>query len=172
MKGSSEHSGQPAAAPTPSTDALHGRLRRFRSEEEDYRWEDVPLKRYKNEGSHFRDVTRQTLFTEEDGQPCELRYFEIEPAGHSTFERHDHPHSVVILRGRGRVIVGDEVADVGTFDLLHIPSRTWHQLQADEDEPLGFLCQVPCDRDRPSRPTAEERKAILTHSRIGPIARL
>lgn len=172
MKGSSEHAGHPAENPLPSTNALLGRLRRFRGEEEGYRWDGVPLKQYKNEGSHFRDITRQTLVTEEHGQPCELRYFEIERGGHSTFERHDHPHSVVILRGRGRAIVGGEMVDVGTFDLLHIPSQTWHQLQASDDEPLGFLCQVPCDRDRPTRPTAEEREAILAHARIGAIARL
>jgi len=35
------------------------------------------------------------------------RYFEIQPGGYSTLERHQHPHAVVVIRGRGRVMLGD-----------------------------------------------------------------
>ena len=35
----------------------------------------------------------------DDALACELRYFEIAPGGHSTLERHDHLHSVMIIRG-------------------------------------------------------------------------
>lgn len=157
----------PAAA-----NALGGRLRKFRETDEGFRWDDVPLKHYKYEGTHFKDITRQILFAEEDDQPCELRYFEIEAGGYSTFERHEHTHAVVILRGRGRAIVGDRVADVEALDLLRIPPGTWHQLQAADDAPLGFLCQVPCDRDRPSRPTDEQRNALLADPGIRDVVRL
>ncbi len=152
--------------------ALGGRLRKFRTSEHGYRWDDVALKRYKHEGTHFRDVSRQTLFSRADDQPCELRYFEIRPGGHSTFERHEHTHAVVILRGRGRAVLGDQVADVSAFDLLSVPPQTWHQLLADEDAPLGFLCQVPCERDRPTRPTAAEREALLDHPNLRGVVRL
>ena len=30
---------------------------------------------------------------------------------------------------------------------------TWHQFRAADDEPLGFLCLVNTDRDRPALPT-------------------
>lgn len=153
-------------------EALGGRLRKFRPTGNGFRWDGVPLKRYKHEGTHFKDVSRQTLFSEEDDQPCELRYFEIEAGGHSTFERHDHTHAVVVVHGRGRAIVGRDVADVEAFDLLSVPPRTWHQLLAADDAPLGFLCQVPCDRDRPSRPTDEERAPILADPHIGHLVRL
>lgn len=158
------------------TSDLSGRtkagLRKFRETAEGFRWDGVPLKNYKEEGTHFKDITRQALFSEDGEQPCELRYFEIQPGGHSTFERHIHTHAIIVLRGRGRAIVGRQVTDVTAMDLLYVPPRTWHQLQAADDEALGFVCQVPCDRDRPERPTDEMRREILADPDIGRVARL
>ncbi|MCO5100559.1 MAG: cupin domain-containing protein [Burkholderiaceae bacterium] len=117
------------------------------------RWEGVDVAPYKNAGSApFRDITRQLLFREDD-LACELRYFEIGPGGHSTLERHAHRHAVVVLRGRGRCLVGDRIHEVGEHDLVSIEPGTWHQFRAD-DEVLGFLCLVNRDRDRPRLPDA------------------
>lgn len=150
----------------------HRLVRKSRRTADGLRWGDVELKNYKEEGSHFKAITRQNLFSDEGDQPCELRYFEIQPGGHSTFEKHVHTHSIIVLYGRGRAVVGEIVASIEAFDLVQVPSRTWHQLQADEGEALGFVCQVPCDRDRPTRPTNEEREKLLAHPAIGEVIRL
>ena len=147
------------------------RLRKFRATPDGFRWDAVALKEYKEEGTHFRGITRQTLYAGGGDQPCELRYFEIAPDGHSTFEKHVHTHAVLILRGRGRALIGDTLLEVGAFDLVHIPSLTWHQFRADRGEPLGFLCQVSCERDRPMRPDAAERAKLLTNPSIAEFAR-
>ncbi len=78
-------------------------VRRFAPDVQgDYRWDAVDLLRYKQEGSApFKDVTRQVLFAQPD-QACELRYFEVAPGGHSTLERHQHTHAVLILRAAAR----------------------------------------------------------------------
>lgn len=121
-----------------------------------FRWEAVELLAYKDEGSApFRDVTRQVLI-ERPELACQLRYFEIEAGGHSTLERHEHVHGVVVLRGRGRCLVGGEVVELATHDLVTVPPLTWHQFRAAEDEPLGFLCLVNVDRDRPQLPSDED----------------
>ncbi len=125
-----------------------------------FRWEGVPVQPYKSEGSHFRDVTRQTLFGPGAGLGCELRYFELAPDGHSSLERHEHPHAVVVVRGAGRVLVGHEVFELRVFDLVRVPPRTWHQFRAASDASLGFLCLVDGERDRPVRPTPEELEAL------------
>ena len=72
----------------------------------------------------------------------ELRYFEVAPGGFSTLERHEHMHGVLILRGRGQCLVGDEVKSLETNDLVTVPPMTWHQFRATKNEPLGFLCMV------------------------------
>ena len=146
-------------------------IRKFSDANGHYRWESVPLKIYKEEGTHFSGITRQTLFAGEGDQPCELRYFEIEPGGHSTFEKHVHTHAVLILRGSGRALVGDGVREIEAFDLVHIPPLTWHQFRADRGDALGFLCQVPCERDRPTRPSDDERQALLANPVVADFAR-
>jgi mannose-6-phosphate isomerase-like protein (cupin superfamily) len=123
-----------------------------RHHQADYRWEGVDVHPYKEEGTHFRNVTRQTLWKGEGNLPVEFRYFEVGAGGHSTLERHDHQHAVMIIRGGGEVLVGDTVSPIGLFDMVHIPPMTWHQFRATGDEPLGFLCVVSAERDRPQRP--------------------
>ena len=131
-------------------------VRPFAPEGGDFRWDAVELTRYKEEGSApFRDVTRQTLFRD-PGMRGELRYFEVAPGGFSTLERHAHVHAVMILRGAGAVLVGDGVFPVKAFDLVTVPPTTWHQFRAAPGAPLGFLCMVDAERDRPQLPDAGE----------------
>jgi quercetin dioxygenase-like cupin family protein len=132
----------------------------FRAFAEGFRWDDVSLLAYKEEGSApFKSITRQVLFKDE-ALKCELRYFEVAPGGYSTLERHEHTHGVMILRGAADVLVGGEVRPVKQFDLVRIPSMTWHQFRTRGDEPMGFLCMVNVERDKPQLPTADEVEAL------------
>ena len=125
-----------------------------------FHWEGVETMPYKDTGAApFRDITRQVLFRD-DALQCEWRYFEISPDGHSTLERHEHAHAVMILRGRGRCLVGDQVHAVAAHDLVAVPPMTWHQFRADPASPLGFLCMVNRERDRPQLPGPADLAAL------------
>ncbi len=126
----------------------------------DFRWQDVDVLAYKQgPGVPFKDVTRQVLF--EGGElPAQLRYFEVAPGGYTTLERHEHVHAVMVIRGKGQCLVGDEAHEIATHDLVNVPPMTWHQFHAAKDEPLGFLCLVAADRDRPQLPPEHEVEAI------------
>lgn len=137
-----------------------------------FRWDGIEVKPYKADGEHFAGVTRQVLFEGGDGLGCELRYFEVAPGGWSTLERHQHAHAVMIVRGRARVLVGSRLVDAGTHDLIRVPPRTWHQFQTDGDEPLGFLCMVDCERDRPERPDAAALAALRATPELGAFIRV
>jgi quercetin dioxygenase-like cupin family protein len=126
----------------------------------DYHWQGVEVLQYKQDGdAPFRDVTRQVLFGDADF-PAQLRYFEVAPGGHTTLERHEHVHSVMVIRGRGRCLVGDQAHDLAMHDLVSVPPLTWHQFHAALDEPLGFLCLVATERDRPQLPSNDERERL------------
>lgn len=148
-KPSTQNAAAPSAQPSMLRRALPG-----------FRWESVDLLRYKDDGSApFRDVTRQVLFADAAGG-AEWRYFEVAAGGWSTLERHEHTHAVMILRGRGRCLLGDRVQDVAEHDLVEVPPMTWHQFRAAPDAPLGFLCLVSTDRDRPQLPQPADLAAL------------
>jgi mannose-6-phosphate isomerase-like protein (cupin superfamily) len=125
-----------------------------------FRWDGIEVRPYKGEGTHFSGITRQVLFAGGDGLGCELRYFEVAPGGWSSLERHHHAHAVMIIRGRARVLVGDRLIEARIHDLVRVPPLTWHQFQASEEEPLGFLCMVGCERDVPERPDGDALAAL------------
>ena len=124
------------------------------------RWEGTGLHAYKAEGAApFRDVTRQVLFSD-PAMAAEWRYFEVGPDGHTTLERHEHVHAVMVHRGRGQCLVGSEVREISAGDLVFIPAMTWHQFRAPADQPLGFLCLVNAERDRPQLPGPGDIKEL------------
>jgi quercetin dioxygenase-like cupin family protein len=125
-----------------------------------FHWEGVDVLKYKQEGSApFKDVTRQVLFESAD-LPAQLRYFEVASGGYTTLERHNHVHAVMVIRGHGECLVGDKAYAIDTHDLVNVPPMTWHQFHAAPDAPLGFLCLVAADRDRPQLPAADEVERI------------
>jgi mannose-6-phosphate isomerase-like protein (cupin superfamily) len=141
-------------------------VRRFNA----FGWENVPVLSYK-EGGPYKDVTRQILFEGAESLPVQWRYFEVQPGGHSTLERHEHIHWVLILRGRGACLVGDEITDIAEHDLVEIAPLQWHQFRAAEDAPLGFLCLVAAERDRPQLPSEDDLAGLRWDTKIADFIR-
>jgi quercetin dioxygenase-like cupin family protein len=126
-----------------------------------FRWEGVDVREYRADGALYKDVTRQTLLGEGEADlNFVTRYFEIQPGGYSTLERHRHPHAVVVIRGRGRVALGERTYDVAPFDCVYVAPGAVHQFTASDDEPLGFLCMVDRVRDRPEVVREDDVSAV------------
>nr|BCX00383.1 MAG: cupin [Bacteroidota bacterium] len=139
--------------------------------EEPFCWQGIAVQEYKTEGTHFRAITRQTLLRHREGLACEVRYFEVQPGGYSSLERHQHAHAVIVLRGTGRALVGESIYSLRPFDVLYIPPGCWHQFRAEEDV-LGFLCLVNCHRDRPELPTEADLEQLRRHPEIAAFIRI
>jgi mannose-6-phosphate isomerase-like protein (cupin superfamily) len=135
------------------------------------RWHDVELMPYKEDDQkQFRSISRQVLFS--DAQLSgELRYFEMAPGGHSSLERHQHMHGVLIFRGRGHCLVGCQVIAVESGDLITVPPWTWHQFRATLGEPLGFLCMVDANRDKPQLPSPADLEELQADPAIAAFLR-
>jgi hypothetical protein len=58
------------------------------------------------------------------------------------------------------VRIGTATHAVDERDLVTIDPLAWHQFQAAADSPLGFLCLVARERDRPQLPGPNERAAL------------
>lgn len=135
-------------------------LEAFRLQQEPWRWDGVDELVYKENDTTFRSVSRRVLFDANGGQGNQVRYFEVGPGGWSTFEHHEHTHEVIIFRGSGTAVIGSQVRQVQAGDLIFSKPWEWHQFSATNDEPLGFICIVTADRDRPVRPTPDDLEKI------------
>jgi quercetin dioxygenase-like cupin family protein len=118
-----------------------GAVHRRRAGAGGWSWEGVAPRAYAN------GAERHTLIGPGEGaRQIELRYFEVPPGGASALERHPHEHAVLVLRGVGTVLLGEELHPVGPGDAVFVASDERHQLRAGPDEPLGFACAVTARR--------------------------
>ena len=107
-----------------------------------YDWEGVEVITY--DKPTVRGASKRVLIGPRDGaEGFALRYFELQPGGNSAFEKHPEIHQVYILRGRGKVLLGDTYHDVAEGDVIFIAPNEQHELRAAPDECLGFLCAAP-----------------------------
>lgn len=130
-----------------------------------YQWAGLSQKKYKDDPGCYEGVQRYSLLGEGDDEQqlnFQTRYFEVKSGGYTSFELHRHPHSVVIIRGSGSVVLGDEIHEIGLHDVVYISPETMHQFHADNNESLGFLCIVDRYRDKPTLPDDEQVKELIT----------
>jgi quercetin dioxygenase-like cupin family protein len=116
------------------------------------RWDGVAVSAYKDDPAGFLGVTRQTLLGDGEGEEALqflTRYFEVAPGGYTTLEHHRHPHAVVVLHGRGSVLLDGEENALEPFDCVYVAPGAVHSFRAAAEEALGFLCVVDRVRDRP-----------------------
>ncbi len=139
-----------------------------------FSWKGVERREYKplgdeGRGMGWRGVTRHTIGRPDELPAAfELRYFELEPGGYSSLEKHAHAHIVVAFRGAGRALIGDRVLDCVPFDALQVSPWTPHRWINEGLEPFGFLCTVDADRDRPAPLDDLEWEALLANPATAP----
>ena len=124
----------------------------------EFEWSARPSSAYKD----ARDLTGELAFkgvrrVELVGKfgersRTDLRYFEIEPGGYSSLEKHLHAHIVIGARGRGVLVLGSRREPLSPMDVACIGPLEPHQLRNESSEPFGFFCIVDHDRDRPAAP--------------------
>jgi quercetin dioxygenase-like cupin family protein len=111
------------------------------------RWHDVAVRAYGPENSGADRATRQILIgTDENSPNFHMRYFAVQPGGHTSLDQHSHEHGVYVLHGRARLRLGDDEHELNTGDVIYIPGNEVHQFFTSGQEPFGFLCVVPARR--------------------------
>ena len=111
------------------------------------RWQGVPVRAYGPENSGADRATRQVLIGAEENSPhFHMRYFAVQPGGHTSLDQHTHDHGVYVLHGRAHLRLGDDTVEINAGDIIYIPGDEIHQFFALGDEPFGFLCVVPAQR--------------------------
>lgn len=137
--------------PPPPIDGNHSKV--LRKAAGAFEWKDVPLEPYKTDTADYKGISRRELVGKRgETTKFHVRYFEIQPGGHSTLEKHEHEHVVIPMRGTGEAQAGCYVWTVGVGDVVYVSPSDPHQFRCPEGaaEPFGFLCIVNSERDRPS----------------------
>ena len=111
-------------------------------------WDGLETKVYKDNPGNWQFVTRQNLMPESESA-FEMRCFEVEVGGYTSFEKHCHEHCVVILSGKGDVRLGNDLFPIEPNDAIHVPPMMPHQFRNTGNEPMRILCVVDKERDRP-----------------------
>jgi quercetin dioxygenase-like cupin family protein len=111
------------------------------------RWAGVPLRAYGPENSTALLASRQILIGPDEAAPhFHLRYFRVEPGGHTSLDQHAHDHGVYVLHGHAHVRLGERTEELHPGDVLYIAGEEVHQFHTAGAEPFGFLCVVPAVR--------------------------
>lgn len=104
-------------------------------------WKGVQEQRYP--GPNGSGVSVRWLIGPADAaRHFAVRYFEIQPGCHTSLGSHAHDHGVVVLRGRGQVLLGEEVKEVSYADTVYVSPQEVHQFRCVSEEPFGFLCVI------------------------------
>ncbi len=72
-----------------------------------------------------------------------MRQFEIGPGGFTPRHRHDWEHEVWILKGEGKVFIGETWHELKPDTAIFVPPNVEHQFRNNSDEVFSFLCLVP-----------------------------
>ncbi|HZS75585.1 MAG TPA: cupin domain-containing protein [Ktedonobacteraceae bacterium] len=125
-----------------------GVIHRFSHQENgELRWEDVPVRSYGPENSGADKATRQILVGMDENAPhFHMRYFAVQPGGHTSLDQHAHDHGVYVLHGQARLRLGESEHELHPGDVVYIPGNELHQFFTLGNEPFGFLCVVPAKR--------------------------
>lgn len=90
-----------------------------------------------------RGTSRRDLIDSIEGPHFALRKFTMAPGGGMPRHTNTVEHEQYVLRGRGRIGIGEEVFEVRADDVVYIPAGIPHWYETVGDEPFEFLCAVP-----------------------------
>lgn len=115
-----------------------------------FRWVGIKTEKYKQKNGGWASIIRNVLIgNNSETARFHLRYFEIQPNGYSSLEKHRHEHVVICIRGKGNITIGQKTHTVKYLDTVYIAPNTVHQLRNPYNEPFGFFCIVNAKRDKP-----------------------
>lgn len=92
-------------------------------------------------------TTQVLLGVADDAPHFAMRRFRMEDGGGMPLHTNQVEHEQYVLRGRARIVLGDETVEVGADDVLLIPAGLPHSYEVIE-APFEFLCLVPNRPDR------------------------
>ena len=120
-------------------------VHRFSGEwQEEMQWSGARTRVYSEEA---RGATETWLIGKrENAENFAMRYYTLEPGGHSREEQHPYDHGIIFLQGQGEILLGAEVLPIQQGDVVYISPDEVHQIRNPGSDRLGWLCVIPARR--------------------------
>jgi len=113
---------------------------------EDFVWDGARTRVYRGEASGATETW--LIGKAEKAENFAMRYYELQPGGHSADEHHPYDHGILFVRGAGEVKLGDAVEPIAQGDVVYIAPDEQHQIRNTGSEVLGWLCIIPARRHK------------------------
>lgn len=91
---------------------------------------------------------KQVLISSTEAPHFAMRRFIIEPGGSMPKHTNTVEHEQLVLRGRAKIGIGDQIIEVQKDNVLLIPAGVPHWYRTIGNEPFEFLCMVPNLEDK------------------------
>ena len=92
-----------------------------------FNWDGTRTRTYQVDG--VSKVSETWLIGKKEGaQNFAMRYYQLEPGGSSRKEQHPYDHGILILQGRGEVLIDQDFSSFERGDIIYIPPDALHQL--------------------------------------------
>jgi quercetin dioxygenase-like cupin family protein len=89
------------------------------------------------------NTTIQVLISSDEAPHFAMRRIVMGVGGSMPLHTNTVEHEQLVLSGRGKVRLGDEIYEVEKNNVLYIPAGLPHSYETIGDEPFVFLCSVP-----------------------------
>ncbi len=105
----------------------------------------VPQEKVELKGT--KDAYIQWLISDKDGAPnFAMRRFVVKAGGYTPYHHHPYEHEVLVLSGRGQVIIGDKNYEVSEGFVVFVPPDVMHQFRNIGESDLEFICVIPLQK--------------------------
>ena len=101
----------------------------------------------KTEVKAGKNTYRQILIGHDEGPNFAMRRFIIEPGGSMPLHTNSVEHEQLVLNGRAKIQIGNEVVEVKKDDVVFIPAEVEHSYTTIGNENFEFICIVPNRED-------------------------
>ncbi|MBT3316341.1 MAG: cupin domain-containing protein [Anaerolineae bacterium] len=112
----------------------------------------MPIKKFSDveatEIKAGKDTTIQVLIAPDEAPNFAMRRIVMQAGGSMPVHTNTVEHEQLVLGGRARVGLGDQIYEVEKDDVLFIPAGQPHFYETIGDEPFEFLCSVPNKPDK------------------------
>ena len=117
----------------------------------DFRWEGRAPEENKSDKLLHLKKSAEPNWSENQAKKTkfDLRYFELEPGGFSSFEKHVHEHVIIAARGNGILIKGNERFIMEPNNIAYVGPLEPHQFRIESESAFGFFSIVDHDLDKP-----------------------